>query len=369
MITRYKAKRIDIIFDRYFSSSIKEIERSRRDEFSTTEYIIAGPDQARGVEFSREMSNIKFKEALVKFLSMHWSSTEATPFIGNKIINLNFDLCYRFEVINGEVVKTTDDQLICEGHEEADTKIVYHICKLDTGSRILIKANDTDILIIMLGNMKHIKSETHIWMQCGTGNNIRDIDITTLYSILGESVSQALPGLHAFTGCDYNPAFFRKGKNRPFKLLLTSDEYQRAFIQLGTLMSSSERSAVFQTLERFVCHMYSVEHERTQTTSTEVALYQHFMAICTHAISHEFTSGWTWLDSVQNKDLLDFCWFEGEQLPQLISDVIITEGIEDELVDDPTKEIEDDKEIHRDSDGDEDDEEDEIINADESSDF
>ncbi|CAG9763477.1 unnamed protein product [Ceutorhynchus assimilis] len=129
------------------------------DEFSTTEYIIAGLDQARGVEFSREMSNIKFKEALVKFLSMHWSSTEATPFIGNKIINLNFDLCYRFEVINGEVVKTTDDQLICEGYEEADTKIVYHICKLDTGSRILIKANDTDILIIMLGNMKHIKDE------------------------------------------------------------------------------------------------------------------------------------------------------------------------------------------------------------------
>ena len=29
---------------------------------------------------------------------------------------------------------------------------------------------------------------------------------------------QALPGVYAFTGCDYTPAFFRKGKKRPIEI-------------------------------------------------------------------------------------------------------------------------------------------------------
>ncbi|KMQ83738.1 hypothetical protein RF55_19223 [Lasius niger] len=45
---------------------------------------------------------------------------------------------------------TINEYLSCECHEEADTKIVHHICKIEDDSNILIKSSDTDILVIML---------------------------------------------------------------------------------------------------------------------------------------------------------------------------------------------------------------------------
>ena len=60
--------------------------------------------------------------------------------------------------------------------------------------------------------MIHLKSSSHIWMLTGTGNNERFIDVTQIYEQLAESLAKSLIGFHAFTGCDFNPAFFNKGK-------------------------------------------------------------------------------------------------------------------------------------------------------------
>lgn len=45
--------------------------------------------------------------------------------------------------------------LSCEYHEEADTKIIHHICKIEDANiqNVVIKSTDTDVLIIMLGNI------------------------------------------------------------------------------------------------------------------------------------------------------------------------------------------------------------------------
>lgn len=56
----------------------------------------------------------------------------------------------------------------CDKHEEADTKIVYHACKADANSNILIRCSDTDVLIIMLGNMERRQYTTI----CGRHKNI-----------------------------------------------------------------------------------------------------------------------------------------------------------------------------------------------------
>ena len=39
------------------------------------------------------------------------------------------------------------------------------------------------------------------------------------------STADAILGLHAITGCNTVSAFWRKGKVRPLKLLLTNDQY------------------------------------------------------------------------------------------------------------------------------------------------
>lgn len=261
ILTTTRAPRIDIIFDQYFSPSIKDYERALRNEGGNMEYIISGPEQVRPADFAKELRNIKFKEALVNFLIQHWARDEMVPFIGNSIINLNYKQCHSYTTDNVSVFSTINEYLSCECHEEADTKIVHHICKIEDDSNILIKSSDTDVLVIMLSNMDHLNNDAlKIFMEVGVGNNKRYINVSQLYTELGLSICKSLPGFHALTGCDYNPSFFRRGKERPFQLLKKSDEYQKAFTSLGDAHTTSSRDQAFKVLEKFVCEIYNIKN-------------------------------------------------------------------------------------------------------------
>lgn len=84
--------------------------------------------------------------------------------------------------------------------------------------------------------------------------------MTALYEKCGELFCKSLTGFHAITGCDFNPAFFRKGKLRPFKLLQNNEQFQNACPELGNI--NCDREKVSQTIEKFVCLMYaSKTHE------------------------------------------------------------------------------------------------------------
>lgn len=53
-------------------------------------------------------------------------------FIGNKLIYLNHEYCYSYQSIRGKIVRKIETKYECEPHEEADTKIVYHVTQIDT---------------------------------------------------------------------------------------------------------------------------------------------------------------------------------------------------------------------------------------------
>lgn len=262
MVTQLPASRFDVIFDQYFSPSIKDYERSLRNESTQLEFSISGPDQVRPSDFAKELKNIRFKEALIDFFIRHWSTDEIVPFIGNKNIVVNFKNCHSFSVINNAVVSSIDENLSCPEHEEADTKIIHHICNFVDQANFVIQCSDTDIAVIMLGNMHHLKNDdSHVWILTGTGNKVRYIDITEIYKHLGPTLSRCLPGFHAITGCDYNPAFFRKDKQRPFNVLKKKVEYQIAFMKLGDvdLFSDLElEQNMFKTIQKFICELYNV---------------------------------------------------------------------------------------------------------------
>jgi hypothetical protein len=59
-LTATKAPRVDIIFDQYFSPSIKHYERALRNEVNSMDFKITGPMQVRSTNFSKELNNIKF---------------------------------------------------------------------------------------------------------------------------------------------------------------------------------------------------------------------------------------------------------------------------------------------------------------------
>ena len=256
-ISQMKSVRIDIIFDQYFSPSIKDCERLRREE--ATSPVSIGPNQIRPHNFAAELKNIPFKEALVNFFIDHWDSEDMVPFIGNKNIYLSFNKCYSYKVLDNKVIKTIEESLSCEEHEEADSRIIYHICQIDFEAEIVIRCSDSDILIILLGNMDHLNSSLKLWINMGVGNHQRYINVNDAYRILGDSLSKALPCFHALTGCDYTPAFFRKGKVRPFKLLEKSKEYQLACENIITDDDKTLETS-FKTLEKFICEIYGVKN-------------------------------------------------------------------------------------------------------------
>ena len=83
---------------------------------------------------------------------------------------------------------------------------------------ITVRATDTDVLIILLYHVNI--NNTKVTMDVGNSgqNNRRYIDITSLADDLGSEICHALPGVHAFTGCDYTAAMVRRGKIKPLNL-------------------------------------------------------------------------------------------------------------------------------------------------------
>ena len=79
-------------------------------------------------------------------------------------------------------------------------------------------------------------------MKTGTKNRTRIIDMKkvreSLVSHIGEihmeDFLEALPGFHAFTGCDTWSSFAGKGKVKAFNIVTKTDKYVQLFKMLGS---------------------------------------------------------------------------------------------------------------------------------------
>ena len=71
---------------------------------------------------------------------------------------------------------------------------------------------------------------------------------------LGDHIVSALPGLHAFAGCDSTSAFSGEGKKSFYKLFTSNDEFCEAMLQLGDSTEVSED--LFAACEAGLCHAY-----------------------------------------------------------------------------------------------------------------
>lgn len=189
--------------------------------------------QKRPNDFLKSLKNFRFKEVFVKFLASHWVDDSFAPILGNKKNYVTVgEQCFSYCSAGNLVVKTEETELACK-HEEADTRIVFHISKVPENSKILVKASDTDVLIILLGNM-HKFPNLYIWLANNSSRKSTNkdevyINCTDLSKKLGATLCLALPAFHAYTGCDYTAAFFNKGKLRPLNLLIKKSRNSTGF--------------------------------------------------------------------------------------------------------------------------------------------
>ena len=178
------------------------------------------------------------------------------------------DTCHCFTSVDGDVTCMTVPALQ-SFHEEADTRMIFHldfVAHVQEATNITIRSNDTDVLVILLYYMSQADTQIRVWLDAGlaSNNTRRFISINDLVDKIGNDVLVALPGLHAFTGCNYTSSFLNKGKVKPMDIMMKSEEFLDALAKLGNGPLSD---ATFQTCEKFVCHLYG----RTKLASVNLA--------------------------------------------------------------------------------------------------
>ena len=191
--------------------------------------------------------------------------------LNKKDCQLHLDIpgeTHHYYVVN-DILRHDSDDDYKDNPEEADTKILLHAKIVNNVRRpgaIVVRGSDTDIAVILLYHCNKFKSP--IWRDVGLSSkkNRRYISITNISRILGPLLCAALPGFHAFKGCDYTSEFVRKGKINPFAKLVNNKEVQKAFYLLATdKVLSPNTQTTLQTLTTII---YGAK-ERTKLTLNE----------------------------------------------------------------------------------------------------
>ena len=146
---------------------------------------------------------------------------------------------------------------LSSGQEEADTRLLLHAKHAATShvKAVIISSKDTDVRILCISFAHAIT--VPIYQRCVSQHQARYVDISKIAGVLGQGVSKALLGLHAFTGCDSVSAFAGIGKAKPLRLLCSKNEFQVMFQNLGEQWFITEELCV--QLESFVCAMYGMK--------------------------------------------------------------------------------------------------------------
>ena len=197
-----ESQRVDLVFDVYRSISIKNIERQNRATAAGTQShnISPGHKVQQWKKFLAEGSN---KRALAVFLSTEWKQDKYREKLGNKVLYVTCeDQCHK---ISADEVQIADE--LRSTQEEADTRLIFHTAHAASNgyNAVVIVAEDTDVFVLCISFQSSIACP--IYQKCGTQTRTRYIDITKVAQAYGEELCKALPGLHAFTGCDSVSAF------------------------------------------------------------------------------------------------------------------------------------------------------------------
>ncbi|KAF9406624.1 hypothetical protein HW555_013064 [Spodoptera exigua] len=163
---------------------------------------------------------------------------------------------------------------------------------------------DTDVAAIMLGHMHRLNDESQVWMLTGTGNNLSFICyLYNVENINDVDAARLQIFIDSYTVSDVNEAFNRK-KLRNFdasSLPPCKSELLQQFLR-----------------ENYICCIWNNAHLKNPTTYEPV------------------NNGW-----ILENDEYHFKWFEGDQLPNYVSESLKTvseAGEEDDVDNDEFRE-------------------------------
>jgi len=237
-------KRLDLIWDRYITDSLKSATRERR-----------GHGSRRRVTSSNRVPN-----NWQSFLRVDENKTELFQFLAQQSLSLSED--------GKEIYCTSGEQVLCAPpriantiiepctHEEADTRMVLHLydAALSGHRSIMITASDTDVLVIILSNFHRIPG-SEIWMLFGVGKHQRYIAVHEIANSLGPMKCRSMSIFHALTGCDVTSFFCGRGKKSAWDTWDVYPDITNMFLELSDAPIELTGNNL-NLCERFVILMY-----------------------------------------------------------------------------------------------------------------
>jgi hypothetical protein len=201
------ATRIDAIWDTYSERSLKSQAREQRAN---------GTIPTR----TRVEDKIPIPRDWQKFLLDSSSKKELYPYLSEKLINLCTEKTnvHVISTHGTKVLSSRNDASVsavlgdCD-HEEADTRIFYHLqhAAKEGHAKAYIRTVDSDIVVLAIHHFSELQI-SKLWIGFGVGKQYKVIRVHDVVQELGPDRCQSLPFLHAFSGCDVTSSLKGVGK-------------------------------------------------------------------------------------------------------------------------------------------------------------
>ena len=243
-----------IVFDNYtVKNSLKQTTRDKRNSgLQCREYICA--------------DNTPVKESLHKFLSSVSTKHSLTVYLASQVLEHYAASEKTCIVATSEGAQSTrgDVSRLSSNHEEADTMLILHaVYASENHQDVHIMSPDTDVFILALRRLPQLGPHTCVIN--GIGSKRKLVFLQPIYDALGSDVIAALPGFHAFTGCDITGRFAGKGKKSCWKVFVKARKgVIRAFSKLGQGQWPGDEDYHF--FEEFVCRLYQPKTKETSVS-------------------------------------------------------------------------------------------------------
>ena len=97
----------------------------------------------------------------------------------------------------------------------------------------------------------------NLFLQIGSNGKKKILDISEMHKRIGKDMSDALPALHALSGCDYTSAFFGIGKQKMYKVVKKSDQFKDVLARMGG--SVHIEMDIFLVIQEMISESYGVK--------------------------------------------------------------------------------------------------------------
>ena len=267
---RHGAQRLDIVFDRYDTDSIKSAARERRQNCRVRHYDDSSIVSRERLEDTTALPIQEWRS----FLSIPSNKTSLASFLAASVLreNHNFTIVVSGAFECAEEVHSNktgmDLSSMRATQEEADTRLLLHVANMHQQT-VVVYSRDTDVLVLLTYHRARFPAR-HLWMRTGSSKDQTYIPIHDIVGTLSTDILKGLLAFHAFTGSDTTSFFFKKGKRSAWKTFV-----RHPVLMHGIGQGSDEPSPEMENhAESFVSRWYGMTGDIVSVNRVRATLFQ-----------------------------------------------------------------------------------------------